>query len=138
LPQPLLSWRDHPQRLSRQNPRYARIAFDNLRAAYLSADPRLIAARERLVLWGAGRRTRQRAAHLLDQRFQAHCVDRYRPAQARQSHRWRTRAAAGMAAQRRPKPLVLAYVASHGARPCIEAELARMHYRKGIDYLHVG
>jgi hypothetical protein len=33
---------------------------------------------------------------------------------------------------------VLSYVASHGARPRIEAELSRLGYRKGEDYLHVG
>jgi len=33
---------------------------------------------------------------------------------------------------------VLCYVASHGARPCVDAELARLDFRKGLDYLHVG
>lgn len=40
--------------------------------------------------------------------------------------------------RRRDKPFVLNYVAVHGARECIEADLHRMNYRKGDDYLHVG
>jgi hypothetical protein len=40
--------------------------------------------------------------------------------------------------QRRPRPLRLVYVASHGARALIETEPARLDYRKGMDYLHVG
>ena len=41
-------------------------------------------------------------------------------------------------AGRQPKPLVLNYVTVHGARTRIEAELARLGYFKGRDYLHVG
>jgi hypothetical protein len=36
------------------------------------------------------------------------------------------------------RPLVLCYVASHGARASVVHELSRMGYRKGSDYLHVG
>lgn len=39
---------------------------------------------------------------------------------------------------RRDRPFVLSYVAVHGARDCIEAELHGLGYRKGSDYLHVG
>ena len=35
----------------------------------------------------------------------------------------------------KPRPLVLSYVASQGARPRIEAELARPGYEKGTHYL---
>ena len=136
--QTLLYWRDHPQRLSRQDPRCARAAFDRLRAAHLAADPRILAARERLVLWGAGRRTRQRAAWLLSQGYQPQAwidID---------SRKVGNRIAGVPVVGpewlrgRRPRPMVLCYVASHGARPRIDAELARLGYSRGVDYLHVG
>jgi glycosyltransferase involved in cell wall biosynthesis/Tfp pilus assembly protein PilF len=60
----LLRWRDDPSRTSRTDPRYARDAFDRLRARYLAADRRVAAARE-IVFWGAGRPTRRRAAHAM-------------------------------------------------------------------------
>jgi hypothetical protein len=37
-----------------------------------------------------------------------------------------------------PRPFVLAWVASHGARENIAAALAGMGYRRGVDYLAVG
>ena len=37
-----------------------------------------------------------------------------------------------------PRPLVLVYVASHGARPLIEADLASRGYAQGEDVLFVG
>jgi hypothetical protein len=37
-----------------------------------------------------------------------------------------------------PRPFVLAWVASHGARASIEAALAAMGYGRGVDYLAVG
>ena len=40
--------------------------------------------------------------------------------------------------RREPKPFVLCYVASHGARELIEAELHRCGYHKGKDFLQVG
>ena len=46
-PGELLEWRQHGTSLSRNDPRYAREAFDALRARYLSADPRLAPGVER-------------------------------------------------------------------------------------------
>jgi hypothetical protein len=65
----LLRWRQHSQSLSRIDERYARVAFDALRARYLAADPRLHEARE-VVIWGAGRRTGKRCQKLFEQGLQ--------------------------------------------------------------------
>jgi hypothetical protein len=40
--------------------------------------------------------------------------------------------------RRVPKPLVLCYVARHGAQELIEERLKACGYRKGEDYLQVG
>jgi hypothetical protein len=138
LPQPLLQWRDQPGRLSRVDPRYAREAFDRLRAAYLAADARLATGRERLVIWGAGRRTRQRAAHLLQQGYRPVAWIDIDPRKLGNRLDGVPVVPPDWLRDRSPRPFVLCYVASHGARPCVDAELARLDFRKGLDYLHVG
>lgn len=137
LPQTLLDWRDYPDRTSRRDPRCSRENFDRLRARYLQRDRRLTSNGRRLAVWGAGRATRQRARHLLqggirpiawvdvDPNKIGNRIDGVPvvdPSWLRQQD----------------KPFVLSYVAVHGARECIDAELHRLGYRKGNDYLHVG
>jgi hypothetical protein len=138
LPQALLQWRDHPGRLSRVDPRCDREAFDALRAVYLAADPRLRAARERLVIWGAGRRTRRRAAHLLARGCRPVAWIDIDPRKVGNRIAGVPVVPPDWLCGRRPRPFVLCYVATHGARPRVEADLARLGYRKGVDYLHVG
>jgi len=137
LPQTLLDWRDTPGRSSRQDPRYSREAFDRLRARYLAKDPRLVRKRERLAIWGAGRGTRKRVRHLLDRGYRPSAWIDIDPRKIGNhldgipvvSPDWLARG---------DRPLVLSYVAVHGARGCIECELDRLGYRKGQDYLNVG
>ncbi|ESQ13651.1 MAG: hypothetical protein N838_01070 [Thiohalocapsa sp. PB-PSB1] len=138
LPQCLLNWQDHQDRLSRQDPRYARGAFDRLRVRYLSTDPRLLAARDRLVIWGAGRNTRRRARLLVQQGFRPLAWIDIDPRKIGNRPDGMPVVEPAWLAGRQPKPLVLNYVTVHGARTRIEAELARLGYFKGRDYLHVG
>ncbi|HUO86058.1 MAG TPA: glycosyltransferase [Thermoanaerobaculia bacterium] len=136
VPEVLLAWRDGPRRLSRTDPRYSREAFDRLRADFLSQDRRLLGDRP-VAIWGAGRRTRARARHLLrrgirpvawididpkkiGRRFDGLPV--FEPDRLDAS----------------PRPFVLGYVTSHGAREQISARLDALGYRVGRDYLHVG
>lgn len=136
LPRVLLDWRESPERLSRTDSRYGRDAFDRLRADYLARDPRMKTGRE-VVFWGAGRRTRQRARHLV-----AHGVapSAYIDIDPRKIGKrlgdidvrppeW---------LERLDKPLVLAWVTSHGARDLIAARLGGMGYVRGRDWLGVG
>lgn len=67
LPETLLIWNDPPTRLSRTDPRYAAAAFHRIKAGYLArylarANPR----HPEILVAGAGRITRGRAAHLLE------------------------------------------------------------------------
>jgi hypothetical protein len=68
LVESLLVWNDSPTRLSRCDRRYAKEAFYRLKARYLA---RWLAAHNphhpAVILWGAGRITRKRAQHLVDQ-----------------------------------------------------------------------
>jgi len=136
LPDTLLDWRDGDDRLSRTHPAYARKAFDRLRADYLRRDPRIPHDRE-LAYWGAGRRTRKRAEHLIrlgffpsawidiDPRKIGNRIDgaRVHPVQ------W---------LDRQPRPFVLSYVTNHGARKWIHARLHELGYLEGTDFLFVG
>ncbi len=137
LPEILLYWRDGDSRLTRTDARYSREAFDRVRADYLAGDPRLHGKRP-LVLWGAGRKSRKRAAHLLAHGFThiawididpckiGNRVDGVPVVDAR----W---------LQLQPeRPFVLNYVNNHGARQQVAAALEAMGYRQGVDFLHVG
>jgi glycosyltransferase involved in cell wall biosynthesis len=137
----LLRWRQRKDSLSRVDPRYSRDAFDRLRARYLARDRRLGDGRP-LVFWGAGRRTRRRADHLTGLLAASGAspvawidVDPRKIGQ-------RVGAAPVVAPEwlrgREPRPFVLSWVASHGARDSICAALEGMGYGRGSDYLAVG
>jgi glycosyltransferase involved in cell wall biosynthesis len=136
LPETLLAWREGPGRASRVQPRYAREAFDALRAEYLARDRRLHSGRP-LAYWGAGRRTRARARKLIDKGFPpAVWIDidprkignRVQGAPVVPPH-W-------LAGNK--DAFVLVYVCNHGARELIGQDLREMGYRRGRDFLMVG
>ncbi len=67
LPETLLDWHDSPTRLSRMDPRYEPYAFYRTKAHYLAEwILKETDALRPIWIWGAGRRTRQRAAFLLE------------------------------------------------------------------------
>lgn len=136
VPDVLLEWREAPDRLSRTDPRCTREAFDCLRAAYLAEDPRLHQGRP-LAFWGAGRRTRRRADRLLQYGFTPTAWVDIDPAKVGRSLQGAPVVAPDWLG-RRPRPFVLSYVASHGARERIAAFLEGRGYRRGRDYLMVG
>ncbi|MDP2138370.1 MAG: glycosyltransferase [Candidatus Didemnitutus sp.] len=67
LPEILLTWHDLPGRLSRTDKRYSPEAFYQLKAKWIAEWLRhdVVASRE-IWIWGAGRPTRKRAAHLAE------------------------------------------------------------------------
>lgn len=139
-PEMLLEWRQRPDSYSRVDVRFSRQAFDRLRARYLARDPRLAAGRP-LAYWGAGRVTRKRCRHLIGLGFppaawldiDARKLGKRVAGAPVVGPEWLA-AANGRA----PKPLVLVYVANHGARDLIAARLESMAYARGRDYLMVG
>jgi cellulose synthase/poly-beta-1,6-N-acetylglucosamine synthase-like glycosyltransferase len=71
-PEPLLRWREHPQRHSRTHPRYKREAFFKLKARFL---PQLVLHGRPAIVWGAGDRGRLLIRSLLDEGAEvAYCV----------------------------------------------------------------
>ncbi|BAO44340.1 glycosyltransferase [Thiolapillus brandeum] len=137
LPEVLLEWRESLSRVSRTDPRCSREAFDRLRAHYLARDPRFLNHADNFVIWGAGRKTRKRCKHLLEQGFRPNAwvdIDPKKIGNQLQgipvvnSHWLNTHG----------HPLVLIYVANHGAREDIARELDGLGYTPGKDYLAVG
>lgn len=133
----LLDWRQHGESFSRRDPRYSRDAFDRLRAGYLARDRRLGDGRP-LVFWGAGRRTRRRARHVIARGVVPCAWIDVDPRKLGNRIQGAPVVAPEWLRGRRPRPFVLAWVASHGARDRIAAALTAMGYRRGEDYLAVG
>ncbi len=111
----LLYWRDRPGRLSRVDRRYAREAFDRVRAEYLSEDGRLQGQRP-VVIWGAGRRTRQRARLLIDRGVVPVAWVDIDPRKIGHTVWGHPVQPPDWLAECRPRPFVLVYVTRHGAR----------------------
>ena len=139
LPHTLIDWRESPGRVSRTAAHCSREAFDRLRARYLARWLRrhLPTARP-LVVWGAGRRTRQRVRHLQQRGWTPQAWIDIDPRKIGNRIEGQPVYPPKWLVSARPRPFVLVYVAVHGARELIEAELAGMGYDKGRDFLSVG
>ena len=136
VPRVLLRWRESASRMSRVDPRYARAAFEALRARYLAGDARLRSGRE-IVVWGAGRPTRKRAELLLERGVEPSGWIDIDPNKI-------GRVVRGLPVhppswlEREPRPFVLVYLTSHGARDEAAAWLTARGYARGRDWLGVG
>jgi glycosyltransferase involved in cell wall biosynthesis len=139
LAEVLLDWRESENRLSRVSENYSRHAFDMIRADYLSRDERI--HNRPIAFWGAGRKTRQRARHLLAKGYEPTAwididpnkignringIEVVEPAWLEQS------------SDDGDRPFVLNYVNNHGARDIARNYLERIGYVMGQDYLEVG
>jgi glycosyltransferase involved in cell wall biosynthesis len=133
----LLTWHDAPGRLSRSDARYDPEAFFRVKAGWIAREvERLVPRTGGLFVWGAGRPTRKRAAHLA-----AHGVRiaGYVDVDAKKV----TRAIGGTGAPvigpaELPPPgeiFVLGYVSTRGAREQIRGELVARGYAEGKDFL---
>ena len=138
LPEVLLSWRQHPGRLTQTDARYSVENFLRAKAHYLLAGP--VSGRDALFVWGAGKTGRRLSKHLIRggcspaafididagkigstlRRVPIIGVDEL----AVEWSRWR-------------RPFLLAAVASRGARQLIRAKLRRLDFTEGEDFLCV-
>ena len=135
IPEILLEWRESETRLSRVAPQYRRQAFDQLRANYLAQDERI--KDRQLAYWGAGRKTRQRAKHLIEKGFAPSVWIDVDPRKiGNLINEVRVQEPAWL--DREDKPFVLNYVSNHGARDFTHDYLESIGYKSGIDYLDVG
>lgn len=133
VPRELVTWHDAPGRLSRTDPRYAPEAFYRLKATYLARHLRGI-GRTDVWVWGAGRTTRKRAAHLVENGLP---IAGYIDVDIRKTGRQ-----VGGVPVIRPAELpgpgerfVLGYVGTRGAREFIRRDLAGRGWTEGTDFL---
>jgi len=63
VPETLLEWREHPNRLTRTDSRYSLENFIRAKANYLAKGP--LAGRDAVIIWGAGMHGRRLSKHLL-------------------------------------------------------------------------
>jgi glycosyltransferase involved in cell wall biosynthesis len=132
----LLRWNDPPGRLSRTDARYGPEAFFRLKAEWITRELRRSAGGRAVWVWGAGRPTRRRAAHLAAHGCQ---IAGYIDVDAKKS----TRALGGsgppvIAPEDLPAPdeiFVLVYVARRGAREYIRGRLRARRYAEGRNFL---
>lgn len=137
-PAVLLDWRESSNRLSRTHPAYERQAFDRLRAQYLARLP--VLKQRPVAYWGAGRKTRLRARHLIVQGIEPEVWIDIDPKKIGNCIRGVPVVTPDFL--RNPdankKPFVLIYVTNHGARDLIQRELDSFGYQINEDYLSVG
>jgi glycosyltransferase involved in cell wall biosynthesis len=146
IPEILLTWNDHPGRLSRCDQRYSSEAFYRLKARYLAA-PRGVhgrpcseleharAATRRLWLWGAGRKSRQRFRFFeeISPIPLAGYIDIDPVKIQRTIHDLPV-----LGSDRLPHPetsFILSYVGSRGAREQIRQRLNQAGYQEGASFL---
>lgn len=139
VPRVLLTWHDPPGRLSRTAARYAPEAFYRTKAPWIAREVMRRngdRGERQLWIWGAGRPTRKRAAHLV-----AHGVtiagyidvDPKKATPALGGH-----GVPVVTPENLPDPtnaFVLGYVAARGARDLVRAALLARGYREGGDFL---
>jgi glycosyltransferase involved in cell wall biosynthesis len=136
VPRVLLRWNDPPERMSRLDPRYSPEAFFRMKAEWIARELSRSAQGRQVFVWGAGRPTRKRAAHLVAHGAR---IAGYVDVDAKKI----TRAIGGTGALvigpgELPPPgslFVLGYVSSRGARELIRSELRGRGYAEGRDFL---
>jgi glycosyltransferase involved in cell wall biosynthesis len=135
VPEPLLVWTDLPHRLSRTHDNYAIDAFYAIKAAYLAAwlaehNPH----HPDLVIWGAGKTSRRRAAHL-----EAHGCRIVRYIDIDPKRRGKTvRGMPIVMPEDFSDPsfgFIVPYVGKRGARDLIRGWLAERGYKEGAHFI---
>lgn len=136
VPRVLLTWHDAPARLSRTDARYAPEKFFCTKAAWIARELARIRNGRAVWIWGAGRPTRKRVAHLVACGV---AVAGYIDVDVKKH----TRALGGTGVPvvspehipPKTAAVVLGYVSSRGARDLIREELQKRDYVEGRDSL---
>jgi cellulose synthase/poly-beta-1,6-N-acetylglucosamine synthase-like glycosyltransferase len=136
VPEILLTWNDPPKRLSRQDPRYRPEAFARIKAGYLARELERRSIRE-ILIWGAGRTSRKRAAFLEEHNIAIRAYIDIDPCKIGQRVHGRPVICRTELPQS-GQVFIVSYVGSRGAGQEIEAFLQGRGYQPGRDYLLAG
>ncbi len=132
----LLTWNDGPRRLTRTDARYAPEAFFRMKAEWIAKELERVNPVRPVWVWGAGRHTRKRAAHL-----ESHGVRIAGYVDVDVKKTGRGIGGTGLpviGAEALPAPgeiFVLSYVTTRGAREYNRARLLERGYVDGRDFL---
>ena len=138
VPEVLLSWRDHPGRLSRGDSRYSVENFLRAKAFYLARGP--LQNRDAVIVWGAGKTGRRLSKHLVREGCPLAAFVDIAPAKVgRTLHNRPIIRPSDLPALWRQWncPQLLAAVSSRGARTLIRRHLEGLNLEEGKDYLCV-
>ncbi len=135
LPEVLLRWRDHDNRISRRDPRYSRNAFYGMKLGYLHRWlERSNPFHPVVKVWGAGRITRGRCRFLEDAGTRIigyYDLDPRKIGEPREGLSVRS-------IEEIPPPgneFIVAMVGARGAREKVAAFLHEHDYREGVDFI---
>ncbi len=132
VPERLLGWRDHPERLSRTHASYALTRFTACKAAHLAAS--FLDGASSYVLWGYGPTARSmRKALLAHDLAPSHIVELHPRRIGREIHGAPVMAPEGL--QKLSRPRIVVAVAGAEPRARIREWLQRARYRDGIDFV---
>ena len=136
VPRALLTWHDAPSRLTRTDARYIPEKFFTVKAGWIARELARVAVGRKIFVWGAGRHTRKRAAHLT-----AHDVTiaGYVDVDAKKTGRGLGGTGVPVIADDALPPpgeiFVLSYVTTRGAREYNRERLVARGYVEGRDFL---
>ncbi len=135
VPQVLLSWREHPDRLTRQDSRYSLENFIRAKAHYLALGP--LQDRDAVLIWGSGMHGKRISKHLLHAGVNISAFVDIDPKKIGRTRRDRPILAPEAMldwwrAQR--NPAVLAAVGARGARHLIRQSLHEFGLIEGQDW----
>jgi hypothetical protein len=139
VPRVLLTWNDPPGRLSRTDVRYAPEAFFRMKAAWIARAVSRLAGARNVFIWGAGRHTRKRAAHLVTHGVR---IAGYVDVDGKKTGRGLGGTGVPVIGEAALPPpgeiLVLSYVTTRGAREYNREKLLGRRYVEGRDFLLCG
>jgi glycosyltransferase involved in cell wall biosynthesis len=138
VPDVLLYWREHPDRLTRIDSRYSVENFLRAKAKYLCTGP--LADRDAVLIWGAGQMGRRLSKHLQRGGAALAAFIDIDPGKIGRMKRGLPIVAAEDALtwwERYKNPMVLAAVGSRGARALIREHLTGLGLIEGPDFLAV-
>lgn len=135
VPEVLFYWREHAQRVTHTQPRYSVERFLRAKAHYLIRGP--LQGRDGLLVWGAGKTGRRLAKHLQRGGAYPDAFIDITPNKIGGTLRGAPVIGPDEVVewwQRFSRPVLLAAVASRGARTLIRAQLEEWGMREGVDY----
>jgi glycosyltransferase involved in cell wall biosynthesis len=135
VPEVLLYWREHPNRLTRTDPRYSVENFLRAKAHYLCQD--VLKGTDALIIWGAGQMGRRISKHLLREGAPLVAFIDIDPKKIGRSRRSRPIYATSdlkMLWEQFETPVLLAAVRSRGARALIRDRIVAMGFVEGQDW----